>query len=101
MMSGRSPAATRQSQLFDVHVSHHPDLGVIQDVAVIHPHAWAFIEMDRKTDRRLDRDVHGVLPLRDALVIQDLEEIAMQVKRVIERRVVRHRPDVRLSDARV
>ena len=44
------------------------------------------------------RHVHGVLPLRHAVCVEHLEEIAVQVERMREVRVVRDVPDLRLAE---
>ena len=84
--------------LVHMQVSHHARFRMIEDVTVIHPHARPFIKADSNTHRGVHRDVHRVLPLGDTSVVEHLKEVAMQVKRVIERRVVRECPNMRLAE---
>jgi hypothetical protein len=47
---------------FEVDVSHHAPLRVIEDVAMKHPHPRPFVEGDEEPHRPVDRHVDRVLP---------------------------------------
>ena len=85
----------------DLHRPHEPAVGVIEDVAVEHPVARTLVEGHEKSGRGVHRDVDGVFPHertnRRALVVEDDEKEAMQVKRMVPLRVVLHRPQLRLA----
>ena len=88
----------------DLDGSHEAAIGVIEDVAVEHPLAGAFVEGDQKARGRFHRDVQGVLPRhrpqRCAVFIDGHEEVPVQMERVVPLRVVADHPELRFTERR-
>src|SRR4051794_18316933 len=94
--------SSKGSFWLDVHVSHQPAVGVVENMAVKHPHAGALVEDDEEPDGAVDRHVERVLPGhrvdRFELLVERQEEEAVQMKRMRELARVFHRPDLRFAD---
>src|SRR5687768_17098782 len=87
----------------DIDRAHEARLGMIEDVAMPHPRTRA-VELDEEPLRGIDRHVNRVLPRAradgHALLVYFLEEEAMEVNRVRPNRLIRDRPELRLTDGR-
>lgn len=83
---------------------HHAGVGVIEDVAVEHPHPQPIVELHQDARGSFDRDAYGVLPRQrpegHAHRVDLLEEEAVQVEGVRPVHGVGDRPDLRLTRAR-
>jgi hypothetical protein len=82
-----SRSATRFRSLRYLELTHHPVLGVLEDVTVKHPSAGMLFELNPEARGRFRANVDGVLPGaiagRNAVIGRHLESKAMEMERVI------------------
>src|SRR5215467_13198839 len=88
----------------EVDHSHQAAVGVIEDVTVKHPCARAIVVAHDQLDGLLQGHVHRVLPFERldvvALLVEDLEEEAVEMKWMRPLRLVDDGPDLRLPGLR-
>src|ERR1043166_105319 len=86
----------------DVEVRHHSGCVVLDDVAVVHPHAGPVVGIPRDPDGRLRRHVDHVLQRSEGRLpsvdLEDLEEEPVQMERMIHQRGVDDVPHLQLAD---
>src|SRR5262245_32183577 len=85
--------------------THQTAFGVVEHVAVHHPHAgnaWTVVVTHDETHGLAERYVHGIFPgewsLRLTIFVEYLKEKTMQVYGMRPFRRISHRPDLRLTD---
>jgi len=97
-------APHRASQLRPLHleVRHHSGRVVLEDVAVVHPHAGPVVGIPRDPDGRLRRHVDDVLQRSPGRLLsvdlEDLEKEAVQVERMIDLCRIDDVPHLQLAD---
>src|SRR5262249_16999643 len=88
----------------DVHHTHEAAVSVVEDVTVEHPGAGPVVVPYDQLHRLLERHVDRVLPFERldmvALVVEHLEEEAVEMKRMRPLRLVDDGPDLRLPGLR-
>src|SRR6185503_20606209 len=81
---------------------HHPGRVVLEDVAVIHPAARTTVRHPRDTRRALGRQVDDVFPRTPCRWLtvyrEHLEEVAVQMERMIHQCGVHDVPDLQFAD---
>src|SRR5437016_10982098 len=87
----------------EFHHAHHAAFGMVEDVAMEHPHPGPVVVPHDESHGFVDWRVERVLPGKWAygltILVEYLKEKTVQVDRMRPLRVIRDRPDLRLSDA--
>ena len=87
--------------LCDNQLTHHASASMVQDVTVVHPRPRSVFEFDRYPNSVVDGHVYCVFPLErkygDPVVVEDLEVIAVNVKRVGKGAAINEAPNLRLT----